>query len=168
MDQKPNVVFEKSYIRKIGLKNLVFCAGWFLVSAFIFLNGYWVDIQKFIFGMQHSISDGAGDAVKGLASIFGAIASAFSFGLFIGWVVSLPLALLMIITGYYPRFFKSTLCFKPECNSDNSVSRERKLQDVWAENRPTGKDYSIENKHDEHKIDDENIQQPKWWQYWKW
>lgn len=146
MGKVNNVVFEKSYIRKIGLKNLGFCAAWFLVSAFLFLNGYWLEIMKFMQELPHSIFDGSNSAAKGPATIFSAIASAFTFGLQVGWVVLLPGSLIMILTGHCPRFLGRFMYFEPGDNADNKESKELTIQDVWAKNRPTGKDYSIDDK----------------------
>jgi hypothetical protein len=107
---KPDVVLQKSAIRKAGLKNLAFSAAWFLVIAFLVLTGHTFAIMHFLEGLAQFISGGSKGAFYGLLLL---LATIFGGGVLLGWIIALPPALIMLI-GYYPGFFVGRVPFEPK------------------------------------------------------
>jgi hypothetical protein len=110
MNRTLDAVKQRSTIRKLGLKNLAVCAGWFLVAIFLFLTREWFAIQKFLQGLAQSFSGGSNT----LEPLLSAVASILAVTILIGWVFGLPSALIMTLTGYYPRFLGYFTLIKPE------------------------------------------------------
>jgi hypothetical protein len=116
-DASPAVVLSKAEIRKLGLKNLAVCAGWFVVAVLLLMTGVWLDIQHFLRGLAQSI---AGDS-KGPERLLELLADWVALAILAGWVLLLPLALMMVL-GFYPsRFFEDFLFYKAKKHDKTSA-----------------------------------------------
>ena len=111
-DASPAAGLSKSEIRKLGMKNLAVCVGWFIVAVFLLMTGVWLELQHFLLGLAQSIG---GDA-KVIERLLEVVADCVAATILIGWVLVLPLALIMALTGYYPRHFEGFIIIQAKKN----------------------------------------------------
>jgi hypothetical protein len=104
----------KSAVRKLGMKNLAFCGGWFLIAAFLFLTRLWFSINNLFQVPSQIVAGMVSGRAMALVPLLSAVGQVFGMALLIGWIFNLPSALIMSVTGHYPRFLGWLTAFKPE------------------------------------------------------
>jgi hypothetical protein len=120
MNEASPTAAPRSAVRILGIKNLAFCAAWCLTAAFLFLTRLWFSINELFQVPSQIVSGMVSGRATALVPLLGAVGQVFAMGILIGWVFSLPSALIMSTTGYYPRFLRWFTPFKP---GDESVKK---------------------------------------------
>lgn len=114
---KMSTLLSKPDIRKAGLKNLALSGSWFVISVVLLFSGLAMQINQACLWPSRALSESG--ALSGrwraLIPLLSLVGSIIWLTIMVGWVISIPNALFMVLTGkesrtldkFFPVFFKA-------------------------------------------------------------